>query len=80
MQEDNPGTLKSILRKMSLVDRAHSNPEPAEQSNSDTFLGRVLDNSGSLGLGGGGMVPGALRYSRDREYRRRGKNRRFRGA
>ena len=68
MQEDNPGTLKSILRKMSLVDRAHSNPEPAEQSNSDTFLGRVLDNSGSLGLGGGGMVPGALRYSRDREY------------
>ncbi|CUM62538.1 uncharacterized protein PRCAT00000090001 [Priceomyces carsonii] len=60
--------LKSILRKMSLSDHAHPNSDRQlddhEMSNSDTFLGRVL-NAGGQSMSGGGLAPGASQRSNE---------------
>ncbi|KAI5965085.1 PRM10 [Candida theae] len=57
------GGLRGILRKMSLADRIPS--QDHDISHSDAFLGKVL-SGGNQGLSGGGLAPGATRYSRDR--------------
>lgn len=71
--QERPTGLKSILRKMSLVD-SHPSDEYSmgaslghslgQPSRSDTFLGRVLSFSQDHGLGGGGLVPGGSRSER----------------
>ncbi|KAG5419529.1 PRM10 [Candida metapsilosis] len=62
-KESGGGGLRGILRKMSLADRIPSQDQ--DISHSDTFLGRVLAG-GNEGLSGGGLAPGATRYSRDK--------------
>lgn len=49
---------KDILRKVALQDQAYP-----ERSNGDTFIGNILDTDSTLGLSGGGLVPGGTRYS-----------------
>lgn len=55
-------TFKDILRKVALADQG------ADGSNGDTFIGSLIDNNDTYGLGGGGLVPGASRLSRDRPH------------
>ncbi|RLV92949.1 Pheromone-regulated membrane protein 10 [Spathaspora sp. JA1] len=68
--ERKEGTFKGILRKMSLARNEDDHRiDELDLSNSDTFIGRVLNfgsDDGPLGgLSGGGMVPGASRASRE---------------
>lgn len=67
--------LRDFIRKISLANQAFSAPEYAREaemgaeSNSDSFLGRVLQvGSGGIsgGISGGGLVPGASHHSRER--------------
>lgn len=50
----SPGGLRGILRKMSLRDKFGTNNDT---SNSDTFIGHMMQSGG--GLGSGGLAPGA---------------------
>lgn len=63
---ENTGGFKGLLRRMTQTDAStRESAGMPSNSNSETFMGRIL-GSGHGGLTGGGLAPGATHASRDR--------------